>query len=733
MVQRSKPNSLAEKLSRVTARNPLKVLFGTLTLSIVLSAIGVIVGNFKVEVDNKGWRSRGTVIANREMQNEVIERIRDDLFTDTDGSVWDDVQTNPVRGYESLKGREDGVRRNLFIDGCDANKYYSNMLSKKNLFAVYNIEAEEDSSVKSILDPDVLFAICEAETKTHKALEENGVCGGCDDSTKCLPPHSLLLVLRRYVDGLDLSCSDLKEKYTQSVQENFTNDLVECTQGILETYDSATKTFESPASCPPSFQVSLVDRKFGVDGNTLLRYSSSYFITYEADDEALYKVKPEYGFTDTNIVTSTYDTSSEVQTELYVDSILLADMALAVGSMTITFIAMAIHTKSIFLTIMGVFQIIFSVPLAYFVYYFIIGLRFFPFLNFIGVFVAAALGADYIFVTVDKWKNARLDNPSGSTEDVAAVALPDAASAMLLTTSTTAVAFFATTICPVTPILCFALFCGLMITFNYIMNIVLLFPSLCLYDIWLKKGSRNCLINFGCCARSMFEVEKKDTAGDEKKSLIHRILSAYYYYLHKFRYVIIGLCIIGTALCIYYAFTIKLPDSVDVRILPEDNEYEKHFRWRQQLLSFSLLVAGGSFGEVTFGVLPADTGARNDPDSLSTLVLDETFDPSLTEAQTYLLGFCDRIFNTDIVNPPEAGSLCPINEFDFWLRNQTVAPLPSDEYTSSCNGADSLPMSEEDFHSCFISWSRLIGEKNVLSNDGKVKIMRMKVANTVGT
>jgi hypothetical protein len=85
------------------------------------------------------------------------------------------------------------------------------------------------------------------------------------------------------------------------------------------------------------------------------------------------------------------------------------------------------------------------------------------------------------------------------------------------------------------------------------------------------------------------------------------------------------------------------------------------------------------------------------------------------------------------VNPPEAGSLCPINEFDFWLRNQTVAPLPSDEYTSSCNGADSLPMSEEDFHSCFISWSRLIGEKNVLSNDGKVKIMRMKVANTVGT
>ena len=65
-----------------------------------------------------------------------------------------------------------------------------------------------------------------------------------------------------------------------------------------------------------------------------------------------------------------------------------------------------------------------------------------------GLFVASALGADDIFVAVDKWKNARILNQAGSTEDVAAEALPNAASAMLLTTSTTAVAFFATTICP---------------------------------------------------------------------------------------------------------------------------------------------------------------------------------------------------------------------------------------------------------------------------------------------
>ena len=71
------------------------------------------------------------------------------------------------------------------------------------------------------------------------------------------------------------------------------------------------------------------------------------------------------------------------------------------------------------------------------VYYFMVGLVFFPFLNFIGIFVVFALGADDVFVAVDKWKNARQELPHGTTEQVAALALPDAAYAMLLTSMTT--------------------------------------------------------------------------------------------------------------------------------------------------------------------------------------------------------------------------------------------------------------------------------------------------------
>jgi predicted RND superfamily exporter protein len=170
--------------------------------------------------------------------------------------------------------------------------------------------------------------------------------------------------------------------------------------------------------------------------------------------------------------------------------------------------------------------------------------------------VAAALGADDVFVAVDKWKNARLDHPSATTEEVAALALPDALAAMLLTTSTTAVAFFATMICPVTSILCFALFCGLLIMFNYFLNVIFVFPALCLYDIWLMNGSTNCLINCGCGSKSKAE-DLVDGKAENKKSPIHKILSTYFYFLQKFRFFIIAACIVVLATCIYFASTVS--------------------------------------------------------------------------------------------------------------------------------------------------------------------------------
>ena len=151
---------------------------------------------------------------------------------------------------------------------------------------------------------------------------------------------------------------------------------------------------------------------------------------------------------DGETVRGVYNFKSRELTGLVAEKSSNADVVIALGSLVLTIFALLIHNKSPWLCLVGFLQIIVAVPLSYFGYTVIAQIEFFPLLNLIGLFVASAIGADDIFVAVDKWNNARNSSlKEATTEDIAEVALPDAAGAMLLTTITTAVAFFATCIC----------------------------------------------------------------------------------------------------------------------------------------------------------------------------------------------------------------------------------------------------------------------------------------------
>ena len=208
--------------------------------------------------------------------------------------------------------------------------------------------------------------------------------------------------------------------------------------------------FQLPESCPPFFLPFLYDQSF-LDSGQLLFTSSIFADNADTELRDIYEFVEEFG-RGTELIEGYYDTQREHFNEFLVDDAVITDMSLALASAAITMTAVLIHTRSIWLTVVGFFQIVLSFPLAFFIYKFVAGISFFPFLNFIGVFILFALGADVIFVAVDKWKNARIDlTDSADVTEVAAVALPDAAGAMFLTTFTTAVAFFATSVCAVSP------------------------------------------------------------------------------------------------------------------------------------------------------------------------------------------------------------------------------------------------------------------------------------------
>ena len=541
----------------------------------------------------------------------------------------------PFQLTDSLRRRlQDEFDGDGSLEGCDMDWYTpDNLTQDARLWPVWttNTEEEETPSSNSALDPEILHDICVAEQNTLAHLEEKGLCFGCADG-KCLPPYSIVLYARLAVpDGMTLTCGELKDAWVP-YQESTESVWKTCVSDIKETYDPNDE--ELPESCPERFLPSLVDDSF--DQTRVLEYTSSIFPTEWQDSDELCDEVENFDV-GSDLVRGAYETQYESFAGITLDESLGSDMALALGSAAVVAIAIIIHTRSPLITSIGLAQIVLSFPLSYFVYKLLAGLDFFPFLNFIGIFVVFALGAGDIFVAIDKWKNARLDHPAASTEFVAAVALPDAAAAMFLTTLTTAIAFFATAICPVAPIKMFAIFCGLLIVFDYIMNVLLVFPALCIYDrAIMTKGIKNvnCCISCHCCGlfsrksqdgdNEEEEIEERDddnndvvkgSNSDEEEfqlNLIRRILLWFYQGLHYIRWPLFVVCIVVFILCAYYASTLDMPTSSDVRLLEEDNQFEQNYRWRQNLLSEVLEKAGGSRAYIIWGVEPADTGDQSE-------------------------------------------------------------------------------------------------------------------------
>lgn len=444
--------------SRRVARSPCYYLLGSLIVSIGLGAIGMIVGEFSVSANNGGWQSRGTLIANRETQSMLVSFHLEELFTG-DEAVWNRLLNTVLPGWEDdddddsgrralgedqalvpslslaetwqdyLKPKADRIlmassspqmkaaRSDLPFDmtprllqdletslqgrGCDTNWYTpQNLTQVTRLWPIW----KTTSFSKSILDPAVLRDICLAESKTQAHLEANGLCFGCDEG--CLPPYSIVMYARLVVaNGWSLSCEDLAEAWAP-LQPDIQVEWSVCVQDIKKTYDPTVADQPLPASCPPYFSTTLVEEAFDTRGGQS-QYTSSIFATSDTIVDTLLYDNVEHFDTagSSSLVDGAYDTQYENFNNIYLDDSLLSDMALALGSALVVAVAILVHSRSPFITLIGLVQIILSFPLSYLVYNLMLGLEFFPFLNFIGIFVVFALGAGDIFVAVDKWKS----------------------------------------------------------------------------------------------------------------------------------------------------------------------------------------------------------------------------------------------------------------------------------------------------------------------------------------
>jgi len=190
---------------------------------------------------------------------------------------------------------------------------------------------------------------------------------------------------------------------------------------------------------------------------------------------------------------SQYLESAEFPRMLESDQLLVGTTIIFVG------VCMYWYVGSLFITVTGMFAILFSVPFSLFIYSGLFGIEYFTNIHIVTVFLILGVGADGIFVFVDAWKQSddswravldvedpdeaeklnRYGTGSSHTEVLIArlsYTYSRAVVAIFNTSVTTCGAFLATGVSPVTPVAAFGYFAGIAMMINFLWALIL-YPS----------------------------------------------------------------------------------------------------------------------------------------------------------------------------------------------------------------------------------------------------------------
>ncbi|KAL7527638.1 hypothetical protein ACHAXR_004892, partial [Thalassiosira sp. AJA248-18] len=366
--------SIAQRYATSMARRPKTHLSIAFVIAVVLSFIGLRFGDFNVAVDNAGWWSRGTMISNRATQETIVSMNRNDLFYDSTGEFWEELQTVVQPNWQGDESptstgaddeEEEEVDESMLASVCSGEWYGSKDMvraDESNLFTVWKtMDAEEKDPEKSALNPDAMYDLCMAEQNTLKSLESSDSCYKCsgispDDDGKCIQPYSLVLMARLHLVDNDIeqlntlaesiTCDMLRSSWTPNVQRQFTIALKTCVNWSIRmttgdrnntiTIQDTTITVTNPCPLPITFLPSVVDDYFPTSDPPIVRYSSSYYAT-KGGSSAVSEMYEEsekgaYDRSDGSPLSGVYETTDEEFQTTYADAIVGRDMTLAVGS-----------------------------------------------------------------------------------------------------------------------------------------------------------------------------------------------------------------------------------------------------------------------------------------------------------------------------------------------------------------------------------------------------------------
>jgi len=184
--------------------------------------------------------------------------------------------------------------------------------------------------------------------------------------------------------------------------------------------------------------------------------------------------------------------SEELSQEMF-EQLSYTDLSFAFCSMAFVFCYMWFHTKSLYLAIVGIFEVIASFVPGYFIYSTILQISYYQTLHTLAVFVILGIGADNVFVFTDAWNQMKAyPELEEDLELRLAVAFRRAARATLATSFTTFSAFMATGVSKIMPIATFAYFASCTILCDFVLCLTFYTPALIINHMYISRCWEKC-------------------------------------------------------------------------------------------------------------------------------------------------------------------------------------------------------------------------------------------------
>ena len=438
----------------------------------------------------------------------------------------------------------------------------------------------------------------------------------------------------------------------------------------------------------------------------------------------------------------------DLKFEVFQASIVSQVAWIAIG-IAVVVISITIYARSIFLSIVTVLCIIFSMVMAYFVYGRILDIVFFPFMNVVTLIFIVGIGADDVFVYCGVFREAQqvyiISDGDDRLEYIVkwtTHCLRHALLAMFTTSCTTAVAFYANMLSNIPIVKLFGLFSGTAVICNYLLVVTFLPACVVIHERYLVS----CTNAIGKCCRkkrAADEVEESnqeskpaEEEGEEEKehedsraviwikSLSNRTFNVVIrqsMLIPKYFWVFLGTGLgIGFIVVTFSSPGLQYPETSLYQAFVASHPVEQYdFTYGEKFAIYS------GPGEVqlpitfVFGVKTDWTASLYDPDDDPTLLLDNEL--NITDDQVWLKTFCTRVTTSAFY--VEQGDVCA----------QIIAyygqlELECEDGNTVCCGKE-LPIDNEEFETCFKyildSDSNQVGFH--FDDSGKIRALRIDI------